>query len=489
MDNYNDTQNQPLNNNEPVENTDNTENEKVINIETEAVKPPVPQTPQNIVTEINEPTAISESTENNCMSQYQEYIAKTQSEVPTYSVNTTTRKTQSNKMSPGLKAFLIIVLTFIGALLIAFIAYIWSSTPLNKAEGYGQYYYSTPNVTIPTEAPTENNDTGAYDPNSPVDADFKGIKLESKPKNNKDNYGASYSFKHLDNTVVGVVCYPKDSGFSGDYQTQGTGIVVSKDGYIVTNSHIINNSRNLYDIKVVTKDKKEYEAQVVGFDSRTDLAVLKIKANSLSVATFGDSDQIEITEDVIAIGNPRGLDYQNSVTKGIVSAVDRVASSNNSSKFIQIDAAINPGNSGGPLCNMYGQVIGITTSKITLDDYEGMGFAIPSKTVKKIVDDIIRYSYVQNRVKIGITGTAVISKEYDIKGIEIVSIEKDSPLTGTKAQVGDIIIGLGGTKVTTFTEVYNVLEEYRSGDEIEVKLFRHSDESEFTVKITLKADK
>ncbi|MGN1131192.1 MAG: S1C family serine protease, partial [Ruminococcus sp.] len=206
-------------------------------------------------------------------------------------------------------------------------------------------------------------------------------------------------------------------------------------------------------------------------------------------ATFGDSDQIEITEDVIAIGNPRGLDYQNSVTKGIVSAVDRVASSNNSSKFIQIDAAINPGNSGGPLCNMYGQVIGITTSKIALDDYEGMGFAIPSKTVKKIVDDIIRYSYVQNRVKIGITGTAVISQEYDIKGIEIVSIEKDSPLNDTKAKEGDIIIGLGGTEVTTFTEVYNVLEEYRSGDKIQVKLFRPSDESEFTVKITLEADK
>lgn len=138
---------------------------------------------------------------------------------------------------------------------------------------------------------------------------------------------------------------------------------------------------------------------------------------------------------------------------------------------------------------MYGQVIGITTSKIALDDYEGMGFAIPSKTVKKIVDDIIRYSYVQNRVKIGITGTAVISQEYDIKGIEIASIEKDSPLNNTKAEVGDVIIGLGGTKVTNFTEVYTVLEEYRSGDEIEVKLFRPSDESEFTVKIKLKADK
>ena len=481
MDNFNDNQNQWAENIDAIENTEKSEN-----TDTEVAKPTIPQAPQNIVTQ---PVDAAESTPVNETTPYREYVMKTQPQPAEYSVNTTTPKAQSNKMSAGLKAFMIIALTFIGALLVAFIAYISISTPLNNQNISKEYFYSTPEVTVPTEVPTENQSQGSYDPESQTDKDFKGLKLEQKPNKDKDKYGANYTFKALDNAVVGIICYEKDSGYSGDYRVQGTGIILTKDGYIVTNSHIINNSRNSYDIKIVTKDKEEYVAEVVGFDSRTDLAVLKIKADNLPVAAFGDSDQIEITEDVIAIGNPRDMNFQNSVTKGIVSAVDREVSSSNSSKFIQTDAAINPGNSGGPLCNMYGQVIGINTSKISLEDYEGMGFAIPSKTVKRVVDDIIRYSYVQNRVRIGITGTAVYSSEYDIKGIEIGEIDKKGPMANTKAQVGDVIIAVDGTEISSFTEVYNILETHKAGDEIKIKLFRLKDKSKFNVTVTLQADK
>ena len=141
----------------------------------------------------------------------------------------------------------------------------------------------------------------------------------------------------------------------------------------------------------------------MGYDSRTDLAVLKIDAKGLTAATFGDSNEIQVTEDVVAIGNPRGINFQNSVTKGIVSALNREASATNNAKFIQIDAPINPGNSGGPLCNMYGQVIGITSSKYVNSSYEGLGFAITINEAKPIIDELISQGFVSGRVRVGIT--------------------------------------------------------------------------------------
>ena len=171
---------------------------------------------------------------------------------------------------------------------------------------------------------------------------------------------------------------------------------------------MVGNSKTAYAIKVVTYDGKEYTAGVVGFDSRTDFAVLKlVDAKDLKAATFGDSDKITQGEDIIIIGNPGGIEYKNSMTKGIVSALNRDASNKNIVKYIQTDAAINPGNSGGPAVNNYGQVIGIASAKIADEKYESMGFCIPSAQVKKIVDSLIKNGYVEGRVKIGISGKAV----------------------------------------------------------------------------------
>ena len=187
---------------------------------------------------------------------------------------------------------------------------------------------------------------------------------------------------------------------------QGTGIIVSSDGYIVTNSHVIGDSKTAYKYQVINNDGKKYTANVVGYDTRTDLAVLKIKGKNLKPVHFVKKSHLQVGEDIIAVGNPGGLDFQNSLTKGIVSAKDRTLDDSTVS-YIQTDAAVNPGNSGGPLCNLYGEVIGITTAKINSATYEGMGFAIPTDTVETIVNNIIKYGYVENRVRLGIVGVAV----------------------------------------------------------------------------------
>lgn len=406
------------------------------------------------------------------------------------------------KMSGGLKAFIIISVTFLVSLLICFIAYISINAGGSRSNSFNQgdngNNFNIPgefgDFTQPTQAPVINNNSDRTehkesDARKSVAPDFKGIDLKDAPaKANENKSGSSYTYNSLKDSIVGVMCYDTEDTSSEKYATMGTGIIVTSDGYIVTNSHVIDNSRTAYAIKVVTDDKKEYKAGVVGYDSRTDLAVLKIDAKNLPVATFGDSQQVKIAQDVLVIGNPLGIEYQNSVTKGIVSALDRYASTRSNVNFIQVDAAINPGNSGGALCNMYGQVIGITSAKIALETYEGMGFAIPSTTVKKVVDDIIRYSYVKGRVKIGIVGEAVQDDASNVSGIRIQEISKGGPMDGTGAQPGDVITKVDGKAVSTFAQVYSILEEHKPGDKVRITIYRSSTGKSYDVTATLQAD-
>lgn len=414
-------------------------------------------------------------------------------------------KPEKQKMSPGLKALVIIIISILTACVIGFTTYVVFNSKINQQQttnndnssyfgdfgnfdDFGEYYQET----TPTLSQEQSSDQtyDESDASDKVNPDFKGVDLESKPKDSTNSkYNASYTFEKLQEAVVGVICYYDGDEEDGVYQSQGTGIIVTSDGYIVTNSHVIGNSRKAYIIKVVMSDKKEYKAGVVGYDSRSDVAVLKIDAKDLPVASFGDSNLTKITEDVIAIGNPSGIEFQNSVTKGIVSALDRKVSTSNNVEFIQIDAAINPGNSGGPLCNMYGQVIGITTSKIASEEYEGMGFAIPSATMKTLVDDIIRHGYVTNRVKVGITGTAVYESQTGANGIQIVDITDGGPMDIDGVQVEDIITAVDGEKVTTFAEIFDILEKHKEGDKVKVTLYRPSTGKSFDVKITLQIDK
>ncbi len=259
---------------------------------------------------------------------------------------------------------------------------------------------------------------------------------------------------------------------------EGSGIILSADGYIVTNSHVIGDS-NKYQVSVITSDGTTYDAKVVGYDTRSDLAVLKINAKNLPACELGDSSKLVLGDYVIAIGNPGGVQFAGSVTDGIVSGIDRIidttdTESTSAMRYIQTNAAINPGNSGGALVNMYGQVIGVNTSKISATGYEGMGFAIPSTTVKEVADDLINYGYVQGRVKLGIT-CAVISSAYESQGIpaglQIYSIEADSDLNG-KAQVYDIITHCDGKRITSLSQLQDIIFEKKPGDEVKLTLYR-----------------
>lgn len=356
---------------------------------------------------------------------------------------------------------------------------------------------TTPFSTLPdTSSQGKTHDESDY--SDKTNKSYSGMKLESNPKDAKTNnsYTAAKASEKVSNSVVGILCYSDDAPDKADTTTassQGSGIIFSQDGYVITNAHVIGNSKTAYAIRVVTSDGKEYKAGVVGYDSRTDIAVLKMDdAKGLTPATFGDSSQLEVGQDIIVVGNPGGLDYHNTTTKGVISALDRKLSTSSLTKYIQTDAAINPGNSGGPLVNYYGQVVGITTSKIVSETYEGMGFAIPSQTVKNIVDTLVKNGYVEGRVKIGISGIAVTSDQasnYNIpQGIYVQSIVSGGPCDGTSLEEGDIITEVDGETITSFADVYAILETHKPGDKIKVKYYSSST-GNGEVEITLQEDK
>lgn len=285
-------------------------------------------------------------------------------------------------------------------------------------------------------------------------------------------------------SVVGVIKYD-DSNFL-EMSGYGSGIIMSEDGYIITNAHVVIDGS---DFKVQFADGEAYDAEMIGYDSMTDLAVLKIEAEGLTAAQFGDSDAIKVGESVVAIGNPAGMELASSVTAGIVSAVNReVQISNYSMHYIQTDAAINPGNSGGALANEYGQVIGINSSKIAAVGYEGIGFAIPITTAKPVIDDIIANGRVTGRVMLGITCRTVDeidARNYQLQmGMMIETIDEASDLNAAGVLRGDILTHIDGERVYDQSDVRAVLDRYQTGDTVELTLYRKIGSKEQTFEVT-----
>lgn len=219
------------------------------------------------------------------------------------------------------------------------------------------------------------------------------VSLEERPeteqpeKDEQGRYTKEGIAQLCSDSVVNIWVY-KQEQLKTQAVGQGSGIIVTENGYIVTNAHVIDSEESL--IRVIVSDEKKYFGKVIGIDEQSDIAVIKIEAKNLKAAVFGDSDQAKVGEEVVAIGNPAG--YRNSVTGGIISGVDRTVQLENIgiiSGCIQIDAAINPGNSGGALFNMWGQVIGITSSKLSYEDYYGVGFVISSKQAKPIIERLM----------------------------------------------------------------------------------------------------
>lgn len=272
----------------------------------------------------------------------------------------------------------------------------------------------------------------------------------------------------------------------------GSGIIMTKDGYIITNAHVIENALSItVVIKEGDKDVEE-TAKVIGIDSKTDLAVIKVNRTDLTPAEFGKSSDLQVGELAIAIGNPLGLELSGSVTGGIISALNRQLSvEDKNMTLIQTDAAINPGNSGGPLVNCYGQVIGINSIKVSSEDAEGLGFAIPIDDAKPIIDSLIQYGYVKGRPMIGITGqtiTAAQARYNDVpQGIYVVSVTKDTGAYEAGVKAGDIITGVNGKTITTLAEFDKEKESFKAGETIKLSIYR--DGKDFDVEVTLTENK
>lgn len=408
-----------------------------------------------------------------------------------------TAKPPKKKMSAGLIVIIVVICALLVAGMAGLCVYVVSqSWEKDTGENFDftlpNYSYTTP-VGGADSPKAEHNESDYSDR---ANVNFKGLDLKAKPKDYSDGkkYTAKYAFDRISDSVAGIVCYSDKITNVENSASQGSGIIISSDGYVVTNAHVIGNSKTQYVLQVVTSEGKAYSAGVVGYDSRTDIAVLKMDgAKNLTAAEFGNSEKTELGEDIIAVGNPGGLDYQNSITKGIVSALDRKMSTTSLVKYIQTDAAINPGNSGGPIVNMYGQVIGIATSKIVSEKYEGMGFAIPTSSAKEIIDTLMRKGYVEGRVKIGITGRNIDSaaaSAYNLpKGILIDEISEDGPCYGKGLNAGDIIIGADGKVITSFSDIYEILEKHKPNDKIILEYYKSSDGSQNKVEITLTEDK
>lgn len=271
-------------------------------------------------------------------------------------------------------------------------------------------------------------------------------------------------------------------GGSNESTGEGSGVVYSEDGYIITNYHVIsgavtNKSGSKVEVFTDTLDSKSYEATVVGYNISTDLAVIKIDAKGLTPVEFSDSSKLKVGQYVITVGNPGGLEFMDSVTYGVISGLNRVVSSDSGVKLIQTDAAINPGNSGGALVNTKGQLVGINSSKIVSEEFEGMGFAIPSNTVAEICKSIIEK---QNDPEpyIGVTisekYTASVLKYYGYpSGAVISSVADGSPADSAGLAKGDIITEFDGAEITEYSMFDSLLQKCKPDDKVNIKIYRN----------------
>lgn len=334
-------------------------------------------------------------------------------------------------------------------------------------------------------------------------------KTESSVDSNKSetvtNNGTKYEITQVENPVVAIADVAGKSvvgvtvrsvsntvfGGTSTSDSEGSGIIYTADGYIVTNYHVIENAISNQSISKVyvtlPNSDEEIEASIIGVDSVTDIAVIKIQKEGLSAATFDDSNNLKVGELVVAIGNPLGRELAGSITVGYVSALNRTLTSNGRTyKLLQTDAAINPGNSGGALVSSSGKVIGINTVKIGATDVEGIGFAIPSNIAKPIVDELIKNGKIV-RPYIGISGISLddnMAKRYNlVKGVYVAKIESSSAAYNSGIKVGDVIVKIDDKEITTIEELNEIKNSKNVGDTVKITVYRDGKKIEINVKL------
>ena len=314
-------------------------------------------------------------------------------------------------------------------------------------------------------------------------------KPESDSSNSSDNYDTANGmagediYKKVNPSVVSVISTTSEGTGSG------SGVIMSKDGYIITNNHVVDGAQS---VSVQLSDGTSLDAEIIGTDEQTDLAVIKVTPTSdLTAAEFGDSDELEPGEYAYAIGSPGGVQFANTITGGRISAINRDLTVNDRvMTLIQTDASINNGNSGGALINKYGQVVGITSAKLSGNAFgsatvEGMGFAIPINTAKNIVDELIQNGYVSGRPSIGITGQNVESADGKVSGVQVYSIDSRAKAASEGLQVGDVITAVDGTPTPDMDKVNELKQDKKAGDKLTLSVYRISTGKTLNITITL----
>ena len=343
----------------------------------------------------------------------------------------------------------------------------------------------------------EGNPAGDYtqptgNPPSPSAPAIGDVTVELNPtpegvQNTPQQGGLSYQAIYEKNipAVVSVLCE------SATGTSTGTGVVISENGYIVTNHHVVSGAQS---IRVLLTDERVLLAYLVGGDAVSDLAVLYIEAADLTPAEFGDSDQLKVGDAVAAIGDPLGVEFRGTMTDGIVSAINRnVTTNGRTMTLIQTNAALNSGNSGGPLINCYGQVVGINTMKIsTFVDaagVEGLGFAIPSTTVKEIVDQLIAQGYVSGRPDMELSGESVSALDQRFyrlpAGFLVTQVEENGCAAQAGILAGDIILYFNRNRIQSADALESALYGCKVGDTVELTIYRYRTGAQFTVKLVL----
>lgn len=330
----------------------------------------------------------------------------------------------------------------------------------------------------PAQAETPEADTSSALAAQPAE-NPPSVEIESSPAApatpaSEDEADGALSLQEIYKKCIGSVVSITASAQSG--KSSGTGIVLSADGYLITNQHVIENAQV---IAVQTSDDRQFQASIIGSDEASDLAVLKVDATDLQPAEFGDSGKLAVGDRVVAIGDPLGAQLRGTMTSGIVSAINRDLEVNDRTMtLIQTDAALNNGNSGGPLINCYGQVIGINTMKLRSyysTTAEGLGFAIPMAVAKPILEELMENGYVAGRPAIGIsydTLPLAFRIYYNLpEGVYISAVYDGSDAQAKGVAAGDIITAVNGTRVTSIDELNRVKNQFTAGDSITLTLY------------------
>lgn len=311
------------------------------------------------------------------------------------------------------------------------------------------------------------------------------MQINSKPSDSSSSSSDGMSgediYKKVSPSVVSVISTTSEG------QGSGSGVIMSSDGYIITNNHVVEGAQS---VSVQLNDGTSLDATIVGTDEQTDLAVIKVNSSAdLTAAEFGDSDELQPGEYAYAIGSPGGVQFANTITGGRISAINRDLTVNDRvMSLIQTDASINNGNSGGALINEYGQVVGINSAKISATGYEGLGFAIPIDTAQPIISDLIQYGYVKDRAVLGISGQFIDSmtgRFYGLPQGEYVAQLNSSEAQASGLQVGDVITAIDGQQLDSESTLRSAILSKKPGDTVTLQVYRSSTQQSATVELKL----